>query len=307
MEARRISKAGLYTDISADHYFSDPMIAPSLTQSLCKILLERSPLHAWYAHPRLNPDYAPADDTKFDIGNIAHQLLLGKGKTLVVLPHEDWRKKDARLIRDAEAARGNLAVLERHHATAQAMERAARAALDERGLGWMFREGDGEGMLAWQSAINGKGPLWCRQLLDWLSPDRATYVDYKTTQVSAAPHTLARRMIENGWQVQAAFAEAGLAAVFRPARRRFLFVTQEATPPYALTVAELSEAVLTMGRKQVVSAARLWERCLADNVWPAYTQQIVWPEYPSYAEAAWLEREQSEEFKLPSSDHVMAG
>src|SRR5215472_13975214 len=77
--ARPISAPGFYPDINAETYFSDPIIRPSLTQSLCKILLERSPLHAWYAHPRLNPDYAPDDDTKFDIGNLAHTLLLGKG------------------------------------------------------------------------------------------------------------------------------------------------------------------------------------------------------------------------------------
>ena len=312
---------GFYSAITAEQYFADPCPRPSLTQSLCKILLERSPLHAWYAHPRLNPDYAPSDDTKFDIGNIAHRLLLDKGKTLVVLPHEDWRKKEAREIRDAEAKRGNLAVLERHYAVAQAMERAAHAALEAAGRWWMFdAHGDSEAMIAWQSAIDGKGPLWCRQLLDWLSPDRTTYVDYKTTQASGAPHTLSRRMIEYGWPIQAAFAEAGLNAVFGRAKRRFLFVTQEATPPYALTVAELSEAALTLGRKQVVSAARLWERCLADNIWPAYTQEIVWPEYPAWAEAAWLERESHDSTgaaapltsnygggDIPSPDHFMGG
>ena len=296
---------GFYPDITAEQYFGDPVIKPSLTQSLCKILLERSPLHAWYAHPRLNPDYVPSEDTKFDIGNLAHTLLLGKGKNIDVLPEEyaDWRKKDARMLREGGAAAGRLVVLAKHFAVAQAMQRAARAALEAAGHWWMFEQGDAECMIAWQYERG----IWCRQLLDWLSPDRTTYVDYKTTQASAAPHLLARRMIENGWPVQAAFAETGLHAVFGRARRRFLFVTQEATPPYALTVAELSEAVLTMGRKQVVSAVRLWERCLADNVWPAYTQEIVWPEYPSYAEAAWLEREQSDEFKLPSSDHIMAG
>jgi len=300
---------GFYSAITAEQYFADPCPRPSLTQSLCKILLERSPLHAWHAHPRLNPDYAPDDDTKFDIGNLAHTLLLGKGKNIDVLPEEyaDWRKKDARMLRAGGEAAGRLVVLARHYAVAQAMERAARAALEAAGHWWMFdAHGDSEAMIAWEAG----NFIWCRQLLDWLSPDRTTYVDYKTTQASGAPHTLSRRMIEYGWPIQAAFAEGGLNAVFGQAKRRFLFVTQEATPPYALTVAELSEAVLTMGRKQVVSAARLWERCLADNVWPAYTAEIVWPEYPAWAEAAWLERETAAADSAaapPAPDHFMGG
>jgi len=49
----------------------------SLTQSLCKVLIERSPLHAWTNVLGLNPNYEPDDDTKFDIGNVAHRVLLG--------------------------------------------------------------------------------------------------------------------------------------------------------------------------------------------------------------------------------------
>jgi len=304
----RIANPGCYPQVTAAAYFADPCPLPSLTQSLCKILLERSALHAWTAHPRLNPNYAPSDDTGFDIPNIAHRLLIGRGKEVSVLPEEyaDWRKRDARMLRAGGEAVGKLVVLAKHHAVAQAMARAARATLEDRALGWLFGPGgDGECMLAWYERAT-----WCRQLLDWLSSDRTVYCDYKTTAASAAPHALARRMVENGWAIQAAFAERGLATLFGPGKRRFLFVTQEVSPPYALTVAELSEAVLTMGRKQVQAALALWERCLADNRWPAYPHDIVWPEYPAWAEAAWLEREYRDSEGAaapPAPDHIMAG
>jgi hypothetical protein len=305
---------GLYADITAEAYFADPCPTPSLTQSTCKLLLERSPLHAWVNHPRLNPDYRPRDESKFDIANIAHRMLIGRGREIVVLPEEftDWRRKDARLLRDAEAARGKLAVLSKHFMAAETMVKVARDALGNFSDPF-FGSGHGECMIAWQVAgtLGELRGVWCRQLLDWLSSDRSIYCDYKTTEASASPHAIARRMVEHGWCVQAAFAELGLNILFGVAKRRFVFVTQEVQPPYALSVAELSEACMTMGRKQVRMALRVWEQCLLDNLWPAYPARIVWPDYPGWAEAAWLERESVQDDRdlaaVPATDYFMAG
>jgi hypothetical protein len=78
----RITQPGIYLDMSAVDYFADPCPSPSLTQSVAKRLIDRSPLHAWTIHPRLNPAFEADDPTKYDIGNIAHRLLLGRGKEL---------------------------------------------------------------------------------------------------------------------------------------------------------------------------------------------------------------------------------
>jgi hypothetical protein len=103
-----------------------------------------SPLHAWHAHPRLNPDYRHDDDTKFDVGNIAHKLMLGRGKDIVVLDFDDWRtkaaKERARRRRGRQARRARQA-----RAAADRMVKAAREQLDARGLGHLFGDqGDGE-------------------------------------------------------------------------------------------------------------------------------------------------------------------
>jgi hypothetical protein len=89
----KIDKPGIYPGVSSADYFADPCPTPSLTQSLCKILIERSPQHAWIAHPRLNPQFEYDDDTKFDVGNIAHRLILGRGKDFEVVQFADWRTK----------------------------------------------------------------------------------------------------------------------------------------------------------------------------------------------------------------------
>lgn len=287
-----IDAPGLYPDIPSAEYFADPTPSPSLTQSLAKILLEKSPLHAWHVHPRLNPDYRHDDDTKYDVGNIAHKVMIGRGKELVILDQfDDWRTKEARAKRDEAAALGKLAVLGKHFALADRMVRAAREQLELRGLGYLFRDGDGEIVTAWRER---RGDFWCRQMIDWLTPDRLVFADYKTTQESAAPHLLARKLVVDGWDIQGAMGERGLNALAGHAQRRFLFVVQETEVPYCLTVVELSETALTMGRKKLAAAMNLWVSCLHHNRWPGYPLDVVVPSYPEWAEAQWLDREQTE-------------
>ena len=75
----KIEKPGLYLDVPVDDYFADPLPAPSLTQSIAKIILDHSPLHAWHAHPRLNPNFVRDDPTKFDIG-IGRRFFASNGR-----------------------------------------------------------------------------------------------------------------------------------------------------------------------------------------------------------------------------------
>jgi hypothetical protein len=68
-----------------------------------------------------------------------------------------------------------------------------------------FREGDGEVVIAWRL-----GAEWARSMIDWLSPDRRTVYDFKTTAESTAPHKLGAKMADDGWHLQAAFHAIGL-------------------------------------------------------------------------------------------------
>lgn len=285
----KITTPGIFTDVSSADYFGDPCPAPSLTQSVAKILLDKSPLHAWYAHPRLNPDYRHDDDRKFDVGNIAHKLMIGRGKEIIVLEFDDWRTKSAKEARDMAASAGKLAVLGKHFAKADRMVKAAREQLDNMNLSHFFQKGDGEVVIAWR-----EGDLWLRQMVDWLTPDPQQFVDYKTTDMSAAPHGLSRMMVNAGWPIQAAMAKRGLDAVNGETKRLYFFVVQEAEPPYSLTVARVSDDAMTMGAKQLDHAVNQWSRCMEANRFPGYPLDICTPEYPGWHEQQWLERETHE-------------
>ncbi len=297
----KIEKPGFFPDMSVEDYFSDPCPAPSLTQSLAKVLLAKSPLHAWYAHPRLNPDFRPDDDTSYDVGNIAHNLMIGRGKQIIVLDEsfEDWRTKEARRLREEAAAEGKLAVLGRKFTLAAKMVDAARDAMEAAGCQDAFSDrGHGEAVIAWQ-----EGGIWFRSMIDFLMPELGLCYDYKTTGSSVAPHAVGRLMADAGWDVQAAMQERGLLALrLTSPSWRFRFVAQEDKRPFATTVVELSESVMTMGRKKLDAAIRIWQNCIKTNRFPSYPPQIIWPEYPGYAEAQWLNREETE-----LADLVMAG
>jgi len=316
----KIEKPGIYLDVWPGDYFADPCPKPSLTQSLAKVMLEKSPLHAWYQSPSLNPDYKRNDDTKFDIGNVAHALLIGRGREVEVIEgHDDWRTKSSQEKRAAAAAVGKLPVLGRHYALADRMVDAARVQLAQRGLEDLFVEGSGEVVMCWQEDVADEHgeiePIWLRQMVDWLTPNRDVFCDYKTSDMSASPIRLGQKMWNDGWHIQAAMAERGLDN-FHPSnhgRRDFLFCVQETQAPFALTVARISEAPLTVGRKQLDWAVERWAECMRTNVWQGYPLEIVTPVMPGWSEQQWLSREIEEAdskrrvLPAPPLDRIFSG
>lgn len=299
---------GIYTDMSSADYFADPCEKPSLTQSIAKILLERSPLHAWHAHPRLGgkvngpEDYVAAQA----IGNAAHKLLLERGKDIVVIEADNFRTKQAQETRDAVSAEGKVPILAKHHGRALAMVKVAKAQLGRLGLADF--DGNTEAVIAWE-----EDGCWFRSMIDKLSASRTLILDYKTSGMSCAPHGLGRMLADAGWDIQAAMHERGLNALHPESagRRRHLFVAQENVEPYALTIAQISEGILTMGRKKLAAAVNVWRRCKAADNWPGYPSEIVVPDYPDWAESQWLDREETEFAPTTRGflgpDHFMAG
>jgi hypothetical protein len=305
----KITKPGLYREFSTEAYFADPTPAPSLSQSLAKILLEQSPLHAYQAHPRLNVPTAEEDDAeKYDkakaIGNAAHALMLDRGKTMAVGEFDNWMKKEAKAFKADAIAAGQEPILRKHFETAGLMVDAAIEQLCKiHGCQNAFTHGDAEVVIAAEE--NG---IWLRSMLDWITPDLREVWDLKTSGMSASPYATGRLMANAGWHIQAAFHERILDAIDPKGagRRKFYYVAQENEPPYALTVNEIGEAALTIGRKQVDYAVKLWRHCITKGIWPAYPNRIIRPELPAYFENAWLGREVEE---ASENDHslIMAG
>ena len=305
----KIEKPGVYRDMPTADYFADPCASPSLTQSLAKILLEQSPLHAFQAHPRLYVPTAEEDDAeKYDkakaIGNAAHALMLDRGKVLAIAEYPNWKKKEAQEFRDAAYAAGKEPILRKHFETAGAMVDSAIEQLNAiHGCENAFTNGDAEVVIA-----NCENGIWMRAMIDWITPDLREVWDYKTSGMSASPYATGKLMASAGWHIQAAMHERILDELDPKGagRRKFYYVAQENEKPFALTANQIGEAALTIGRKQIDYAIRLWSHCIRKNTWPAYPSRIITPELPAWSENAWLGREETEADEQ-NPEFMMAG
>lgn len=297
----KIDRPGIYRGISSADYFADPCPQPSLSQSIAKVLLDRSALHAMYEHPRLRPAITEDDGVeKYDkakaIGNAAHSIMLGRGKDVVKIDFKDFRKDDAKVLRDAAYADGRTPILSKHFDIATEIVAAGWSQLKHHEDKDAFTNGAAEVALIWQDEGTG---IWCRALVDWLHDDLRTVDDYKTSGMSMAPHVIGLRAETAGWHVQAAFIERGLDALDAAGagRRRFRFIGQEQDGrPYGLTSMHMDEHWLTMGRKKVHAAISMWNAAIRTGRWQGYPTRAVHPDYPQFRENQWLDRELSGEF-----------
>src|SRR5262245_62211448 len=177
-------KTGIYPDLSPEDYYRDPCEVASLTQSLCKVLLDRSPIHAWIKSPKLNGDWKP-DEKEYDrasaIGLAAHSYLLGRGRKVMTADYDSWRTADARKFRDSAWEDGHIPILREHDDVAQHMADIVRNS------GVLIGPGNYECTVI---AAESDGRAWCRALIDFLSADRTDVIDYKTTSMSCAPHVI---------------------------------------------------------------------------------------------------------------------
>src|SRR5258705_12405590 len=116
-----IDKPGIYRGVASADYFDDPCAEPSLSQSIAKIIIEQSPLHARQAHPRLalpiegdDEDAAEKYEKAKAIGNAAHMVMIGRGKKLAIIDAPDFRAKAAQTDKQAAIQRGEEPILRKH-------------------------------------------------------------------------------------------------------------------------------------------------------------------------------------------------
>ncbi len=279
-------KPGIYYDVKPEDYQADPAPVPSLSASIAKILINESPLHAWQAHPKLNPGFIREEKQIFDLGTVAHAFLLQGLSVGVPLPYEDWRGKDARIARDVLRADGKIPILQKHWDRVQEMVTAAHFQLAKhREASDAFTLGHAEVTICW---TDDHGVV-CRGRIDWLMNSHKRFFDYKSTGMTANPEVLSRSMFSAGWDFQEAFYRRGLQKLGYDAQG--IFVAQEDRPPYALSAIGFNPLIMRVADGKVQRAIDLWAKCLRENKWPGYADRICYPEMPKWMETMEMEKE----------------
>lgn len=280
-------------ELPARDYHADPAPEPSLSSSMIRLMLERSPAHVMAAHPRLW-DEAPepsAPTRQTEIGSVAHALVLGAGAKIRIIDAADYRTSDAKTARAEAYEAGHLPILTEDYSVAAALRDVARERLSAFGLAHVFDPARG---VAERCGIWRERDTWGRALFDWIDttsdPRTITCYDLKTTD-NASPHTIGRHILSMGYHVQASWYRRGLGVLFPDRRVQFRFVFFERDAPHGMSVVELDEAWLELGRRQVATALALWTSCISSGEWPLYRPEIVRVEAPVWAERDWMQRE----------------
>lgn len=280
--------AGLHLGVPDYEYHADPADSPSLSSGVANLLLQRSPLHAFAAHPRLGQP-APKESSAFDIGTAAHKLFLEGVDAIVEVQATSWRTKEAQIARDEARVAGKVPLLPEQALRVREMVGALKSRL----ASLPAKEqpsGDAEVTLLWQD----KG-VWCRARPDLLehSMDRFTIWDYKTSGDVSLPRW-GRNVFGLGFDLQAALYCRGAAALgFSPVRHRW--IAQEIEPPYAVAIYELSPEGMDLARRKAERAISTWAECLSSGEWPSYPLHPQEIEPPVWELAAQETRELMDE------------
>lgn len=281
----RVEKPGIY-DMPEAIYHADPCQDPSLSNSIARILLDQSPMHARYAHPRLNLEREAFEVTStMEFGTALHKLLLGKGSAIVEVKADDYRTKLAKEVRDAARESGSVPLLseayERVHICADSVLEQMKQRED---CAEFFAPGRSEAVMIWR-----KGDIWCRGMVDRLPDDpKAPIFDVKSTGMSANPIEWDRRMVK-AYRTQDRFYAQGSKILRGATPQPMRFIVAEMKAPFAVSVLTPAPSLQSLADEDVARAQKIWGDCLKKDEWPGYP-------HTAHIEAPnWLLREAEEQ------------
>lgn len=265
-----ITEPGLYDGMAEDVYHADPVPGGSLSSTGARELLG-CPAKYLYAQEHGRPD-----SDAFDLGKVAHALILGTGAAYVALEYDDWTTKKAQTDRKKARADGLVPLTRPQMAEAKAMAAAFRAAP---AAALLAEDGLPERSLFW---VDDETGVWCRARLDW--SNGLTSVDVKSTR-NADPKRFGHTAADYGYHIQEAFylrgiQALGLAGDLTP---EFVFALVEKVPPYLTSTPVLRPGDIDVGDQLVSRALRRYAECQRTGVWPGYRSGLVPVSLPSWA------------------------
>jgi hypothetical protein len=263
---------GIYGRIPERVYHAD---RTSLSSSGARTLLKETP--AAFEAQRQEP---PNPKPQYDFGHAAHKMVLGEGSQLVKVDHDDWRTNDAKAKRAKAWAEGKAPLLKKDIETAQVM---AGKVFAHQLAAKLLEAGTAEVSGYWHDDATG---VRLRFRPDWLTePTRAgriICVDYKTA-TSADPRHFIKQAAEYGYHQQQAWYEDGLRECEVGDNVGFLFIVQQKTPPYLVSVNSIPAEHVERGRLLNRLAVERFAECSDTNKWPGYPPIIHTADFPVWA------------------------
>ena len=274
---------GIYPRIPDDVYHGDH---DSLSSSGARTLLNLTP--AEFDEQRQQP---PKPKPQYDFGHAAHKMVLGEGAQIAVLdPKKHGLTKDGEVSakpaatamwKEAEAkarGEGKSCITKEQMQTAQRMAGNVFAhPLAAR----LLANGSAELSCYWHDQATSMRLRSRPDFLPEVGNGRPIILDYKTA-TSASPAHFAKQAADFGYHNQAAWYIDGLAAAAGVEGAAFLFIVQQKTAPYLVSICQLLPDHVELGRQQNRRAIDLYAQCVESKTWPGYDTGIHNVELPAW-------------------------
>lgn len=280
-----INEPGIYPGLTSREYFAEPCIEPALTNSGIKTLLGKTPADFAYNHPGINPDAPEAASTAAKrMGDVCHQLALGKGRGYSVGTFKTWQSNDAKAFKADAENQGKTPVLTHKFDEAKVMSAIMVEKIvetlseigEEQGLvepdgGWPYET---EVIFAWIEDTPA-GPVWCRLMADVWCEELWTVLDPKFTPMLYEAD-LSRQVHNMGWAQQATFYRRGVERLVPDAAGRVTFANLMVSPdaPHVSRAVMIEEAWRHRCEVEIQAAVNLFGDCCYRNEWPGFPAGI---------------------------------
>lgn len=214
-------KPGLHLNVPMREYVEDTLCDdPTLSSSMANLILDRSPAHVRYNHPRFNRvvrDFSRVAN----FGSAVASLVFG-GEEIRLIEASSYASKAAKEARDEALALGHLPLLTEEMTLAYAVSDVAKAAIVDL---------MGVDIIPEATIIFEQGSATCKSRPDAMSKDHVLLVDLKVTGTNV--RDVNRQFFSQGYDMQAAFMERAADSIdpMNVGRREIVYLFVEVDPP----------------------------------------------------------------------------
>lgn len=270
--------ASLLTCSAADYYSGAFDTRPAFSQSLAKVLLQRSPEHVFRAHPKLGGKFRVMTDA-MRLGSLADAATFGGLGDWEILDADTWRGGLSKRLH--EARMGERVCLEHEAATADREANRVLTAVARLGL----TVSQTQLGIAWEAAVPirvggdmaHQQPTLCCGRPDAVDSRQRIILDLKRTR-DANPRVLDRHIARMGWHIQAAAYTEAMREFTEHEYRHVIIAVDE----HDVVPREIAGEYLEAGRRDWHRARIEWAQCLMDQHWPGYVDAILPAEMPRW-------------------------
>lgn len=247
----------------------EPVKVPRLSPTIAKIMVERSPLHAWQAHSMFGGGNGKESTDAQNVGKILEALVFsqpieGPDSEFVILPFDNYKKKEAQEARDDALAHDKTPILARELEVHIAAGVIIKRRLADQGV--VFEGGEYQKLVEWTCQTTGAN---CKGFSDYY---RGGIIWDLKCVADASPRKVQRSFVDYGWDIQSAAYKDGIETNYPDlaGRVRAIYTFAETSPPYVVHLYEPDGMMRELGENKWDRAKRQWVECLETGVWPGY-------------------------------------